>query len=188
MGQDHTVIFVAERVPGEKLAALAREAFDGAAPETLVLLYGYSGPEFVEAAFPRFTTVSAWADSEESPAPLAARLSAEYGRTLAITMCDHSGVGAWQAFENGQPGNGYSTEGEDYSCCGLDGIETHFRVKLDAPDDERDWFTEGLTEFDLGICVFGAGELRPGQGLRQSQIEAIREYDFDGAELECMLG
>jgi hypothetical protein len=187
VGQDHTVIFVAERVPAEKLAAAARQAFAGAPPRTLVLLYGYSGPEFVEAAFPQFTALSAWADNEESPAPLATQLSAEYGRALAITMVDHAGVGAWQAFVSGQPKDGYSTEGEDYSCCGLNGIETLFGVKLDAPEEEKDWFTESLTDFNIGICVFGAGPLRPGQVLRQSQIKEIQEYDFDGAELECML-
>jgi hypothetical protein len=187
MGQDVSIIFVADRVPVETLVNTARQAFAGSPLEYLVLMYGYAAPNCVRKAFREFTTITAWSDAEASPAPLAAELSTRYGRTLAFMMADHACVGAWQGFKQGKAGPTHWLEGEDYTAAGVVGMEAVFEVKLQATEEERRWFAEGFLASTGAVCVFGSGVLRPGQALGANQMQAIREFDFDGAELECLL-
>lgn len=187
MGQDISIVFVAEKLADEHLAEIAEKSFGMAHAANLLLLSSHSGPECVHLAIPAFTAVSIWADAELSLTSFAAELSRTTGKALIITMADHSLIGAWQCFENGRPGDGNSFEGDGYVECGIQGIEASFGIELEAEVDERLFFLESFVEELSGICVHGAGGgLRPGVALNEEQILAVLESDLDDIELECL--
>jgi hypothetical protein len=188
LGQDVSIVFAAREVAGEQLIDAATRAFADSRPENLVLLWSRHGPACVRAAVPNFTSVSVWADAEDGLARFASELSRLLGKVAVITLADHSCVGGWRVFENGQAGQGDWCEGEGYTECGIQGVERCLEVELRPTEEERLWFVESFLEQLSGVCVFGSVEgLQPGAPLYPGQIRAIIESDLPGAEMECLL-
>jgi hypothetical protein len=188
LGQDVSIVFAPGEVAPEQLLDAATRAFAQHPPSHLAILYSREGPTCVKEALPTFTSASLWADAEEGLALFASELSRLVNKVLVVTMADHSCVGGWQLFENGERGEGAWQEGEGYTQCGIQGIEQCFDVQLRPTEEERLWFVERFLAHLAGIWVFGsAGRCRPGGGLHPGQIQAIMEFDLPEAELECLL-
>jgi hypothetical protein len=188
LGQDLSLVIAREEVAPEQLVEAATRAFAQHPPAHLAILYSREGPACVKKALPTFTSASVWADTEEGLALFTSELSAQVSKVLVVTMADHSCVGGWQIFANGERGEGVFLEGDSYTECGIQGIERCFGVRLRPTKEERLWFVERFLSQLSGVWVLGsAGSFRPGRALTASQIRAIMESDLPEAELECLL-
>lgn len=186
MGQDLSIILVAKRLAADTVADGVRNAFREDPPENLVVLFGEQGPPSVKAALREFTALSLWGDPDRSAAPVAASLSQVVSPVLVFTMADHSGTGAWQVFNHGEPGPEIWMD-ERYTEAGIDGIRSAFGVRLELEEEERAFFTEQFLAEDQALCIFGGGGvLTPGRALSPPEVQAVIENDLDDADLECL--
>jgi hypothetical protein len=188
MGQDVSIVLVARKIPAKRPLKAATRAFSENRSANLLILYSQAGPVCLRRALPAFTAASVWSDAEDDLDRFASGLSLSLGKALVITMADHSCLGGWQVFENGQGGEGEWLEGDGYTDCGIRGIERCWGVELQPTAKERLFFVESFLQELSGICVLGsAGGLQAGAPLQGAQVQAIMEHDLAGAELECLL-
>jgi hypothetical protein len=190
MGIDATILCAANTLHADRIADIAREQFDReTAPNLAILLADETAaPTFIKTQLPRFTALSVWADNEIDLRPLAIAISRILKQKLiAITMADHACVGGWQIFDDGEERDSYWTAEEDYSTCGIRGIETAFNVALNPPDDHAN-VVEQFLDTTIGICVRSTtSAMQSGCSLSADAIQQILEGDLAHAEIECVL-
>jgi hypothetical protein len=188
VGQDLSIVLVAQKVADQILVKAAKTAFADDPPDNLVLLVATDGPASLTKVMPSLTAVSLWADAEDGLEQFAEELSRTVGRCIVFTIADHACVGGWQIYDKGKPRGSKWVEDDGYTDAAIHGIETAFDLKLQPGKEESAFFAESFMDEPRGLCVFGAAKvLRPGKPVGQKHVQAILEFDLPDAELECLL-
>lgn len=187
MGVNATILFAASDLPIDQLADIIEPHLGSAENAAVLIANEDSGLDFLARKIPHFSAISLWTDEEIDLEEIAQTINRFFKQKIvAITMGDTSCTGYWQLFDNGHVSEQVHANEEDYSTCGIEGIERSFRVSWNEAYDP-DFFMLFL-EPSRGHCIRSSTPvLKARNSLTAEMMLSILEYDVPGIDMECAL-
>jgi len=195
MGQDLSVVLFDRTIRRAHLCGVLEGSLPRAHHEVAVLVFGATPETFPELAgpLPDFTAFSVWADGETAGwlQRVAENLSAFLGGScLVLTAADHSCVGGWEFFLEGQLVKDQWCSGTGYLDIALSGLPLVTNAPVPDWPRVRDLgLVSLLAEPTSAFCFRSIHPALPaGQSLSRHQLTALLELDLPGSTPECLLG
>lgn len=188
MGVHATILFAASDLPIDQLADIIEPHLGSAENAAVLIANEDSGLDFLARKIPHFSVISLWTDEEIDLEEIAQTISRFLKQKIvAITMGDTSCTGYWQLFDNGHVSEQVHANEEDYSTCGIEGIERSFRVSWNEAYDPDFFSCCFLSRHEDTRIRSSTPVLKARNSLTAEMMLSILEDDVPGIDMEFAL-